>query len=138
MSAPQKHIMLSYDWFIGKDRVVELGGELRRLGYDVWRDEEGSTILEKMQGASDDKMGDAIDKAGVVVVCVSPGYKDSVNCKKEAKYAFEQEKKRKLVTVFVMMSVTYHTRSPVAPDGVYVCMYVCMYVYEPASAYCVV
>lgn len=36
-----KHIMLSYCWAEGKSRVTSLAAELRALGYDTWRDEEG-------------------------------------------------------------------------------------------------
>ena len=36
-----KHIMLSYCWAEGKARVTALAAQLRSLGYDTWRDEEG-------------------------------------------------------------------------------------------------
>ena len=40
----RQHIMISYSWAQGKDFVVEVSCGLRKAGFDVWRDEEGSQL----------------------------------------------------------------------------------------------
>ena len=55
--APQ-HVMLSYAWAAKKDLVVALGSALAGLGYDVWRDEEGSDVVPPMSGDTDDRMAE--------------------------------------------------------------------------------
>ena len=57
---PRRHIMLSYSWAAHKGLVALLAQELRRLGYDVWRDEEGSSILPKLEGDTDQRMAEAV------------------------------------------------------------------------------
>jgi hypothetical protein len=43
-----QHVMLSYSWSANKDLVIAFGKNLREMGYDVWRDEEGSSIMGPM------------------------------------------------------------------------------------------
>jgi hypothetical protein len=40
---------------------------LRKKGFDVWRDEEGSELVRKMMGSSMEIMAQAIENADVVV-----------------------------------------------------------------------
>jgi hypothetical protein len=54
------------------------------MGYDVWRDEEGSSIMLGMSGDIIETTGEAID---AVIIFVSPKYKESTNCRNEAGYA---------------------------------------------------
>jgi hypothetical protein len=84
----KKHVMLSYAWGANKACVVALGQQLRKLGLDVWRDEEGSSILPAMCGATDDAMAEAIEQSSAVIVCISPAYKRSANCRMEGKWLF--------------------------------------------------
>jgi hypothetical protein len=115
---PPRHIMLSYAWGAKKDHVIALGKKLRALGYDVWRDEEGSTVVNAMSGDIVETMADAIQYSHMVVVCVSPQYKDSANCRAEAKYARAREQSHGLKMVYVMMDENYHTKSsPRVVDG---------------------
>jgi hypothetical protein len=81
-----KHVMLSYSWAANKPMVVALAKELRKLGVDVWRDEDGSRLVSSMQGATDEKMAEAIDSSSTVIVIVSPEYKESANCRMEGRY----------------------------------------------------
>ena len=67
--------MLSYAWGAKKDLVVGLAVALRGLGFDVWRDEEGSEIVPSMSGDTDERMAQAIESSHTVIVCVSPQYK---------------------------------------------------------------
>ena len=67
--------MVSYAWGAKKELVVGLAGALRGLGYDVWRDEEGSEIVPSMSGDTDERMAQAIESSHTVIVCVSPQYK---------------------------------------------------------------
>jgi hypothetical protein len=50
VSAKKTHVMLSYAWSSEKPRVLLLEQMLRAHGYDVWRDESGSSILSGMSG----------------------------------------------------------------------------------------
>jgi len=114
----RQHVMLSYAWSAKKDIVIEFGKQLKDLGYEVWRDEEGSSIVGSMSGDVDDKMAEAIEASGYVIVCVSPQYKESANCRMEAKYAAARNKKGKLQIIYVMMCDDYHTHSqPEQVDG---------------------
>ena len=55
-TVPRKHVMISYAWGAKKELAVALGAELRSLGYEVWRDEEGSAIVPSMSGDTDERM----------------------------------------------------------------------------------
>lgn len=53
----------------------------------------------------------------MVIVCVSPLYKESANCRMEAKYAASLFKKGKLNLIFLMMDKNYTTHSENSIDG---------------------
>ena len=55
-SGVRKHVMISYAWGAKKELVVAFTAELRSLGYEVWRDEEGSTLVPSMSGDTDERM----------------------------------------------------------------------------------
>ena len=103
----RKHLMLSYAWGCRKELVISLQEKLTSLGLEVWRDETGSSLLTKMQGAVDDIMAQAIELSHTVVVCVSPHYKASANCRQEGKYTNTMYKKGKLNVIYVMMDGDY-------------------------------
>ena len=113
-----KHVMLSYSWGCKKELVVDLGAALKAKSVDVWRDEEGSQCVPAMSGSADDCMADAIEHSHTIIICVSPAYKASANCRMEAKYANDMHKRGKVKLVFVMMDQAYTTRSsPEYVDG---------------------
>ena len=60
-SGVRKHVMISYAWGAKKELAVALGAELRSLGYDVWRDEEGSNLVPSMSGDTDERMAQVTD-----------------------------------------------------------------------------
>ena len=66
-----KHIMISYSWSIGKNLVKALQAKLINMGFDVWRDETGSSVVSPMQGDVIEKMSEAIEAAHTVIICVS-------------------------------------------------------------------
>lgn len=118
--AKASHIMMSYCW--NKDakpgNVSKLGTTLRELGYDVWRDEEGSSLVPGMTGSTDERMGEALDAASFVIMVVSKPYKESSNCRMEASYANQLQKKGKTKIIFVMAQQNYTTvSSPYCCDG---------------------
>ncbi len=115
-AACKQHAMLSYCWGAKKELVVELAASLRAKGVNVWRDEEGSQCVPAMSGSTDDCMADAIERSHTIIICVSPAYKASANCRMEAKYANDMHKRGKVKLVFVMMEQGYTTRS--SPDCV--------------------
>ena len=111
--------MMSYCWSTEAkpEHVKALASYLREThGYDVWRDEDGSSICGKMAGATDAKMAEAVGMSHTVVVCVSRPYPTRPNCQQEAEYARSLEKDKKLDMVYVMMQQDYTTVS--APDSV--------------------
>ena len=75
------------------------------------RSQVGSSIIGPISGATDERMAEAIEAASVVIVCVSKQYKESANCRMEAKYANQRLKKGKLKIVYVMMQEEYTTVS---------------------------
>ena len=107
----RQHVMLSYAWGAKKDLVTVLGAHLRSMGYDVWRDEEGSAIVPSMSGDTDERMAQAIESSHTVVVCVSPQYKESVNCRSEAQYCKAWKRTHGLQLMYVMMDDEYTTMS---------------------------
>jgi hypothetical protein len=88
----QQHIMISYSWNIGKDRVVALTASLKAQGYEVWRDEEGSALVPKMGGDVQEKMAEAIEASSHVIVCISQPYKESPNCHLEKNYIVQRQR----------------------------------------------
>ena len=63
--------------------------------------------VEQMRGSTLETMAEAIEDSSVVLICLSERYKESPNCRAEAKYAF---KKRKDI-IPLMMQRNYR------PDG---------------------
>jgi len=115
--AKAQHIMISYSWASSKDFVVKVSAGLRKSGFDVWRDEEGSSLVRKMMGSSMEIMAQAIENADVVVIFVSRAYRDSYNCKLEGKYAQVRERAGLTKILFVMMEEDYTPESNGGVDG---------------------
>jgi hypothetical protein len=97
------HIMLSYSWSANKNLVVKFGKRLQALGYDVWRDEVGSSLVGPMSGDIVESMAAAIQTSYMMIICVSPEYKESANCRQEAKYARARSLSANLQIAYVMM-----------------------------------
>ena len=113
-----KHVFVSYAWKANKPLVVRMCKELRSLGVEVWRDEDGSKYVPAMSGNTDDIMAEAIEKSSYAIVCVSRDYKESPNCRMEGKYINDLSKRHKLKMIYVMMDENYHmTSSPEYVDG---------------------
>eukprot|EP01034_Spumella_vulgaris_P026938 gene26938-33589_t len=112
-SSPPSHIMISYCWAKAThpEHVKALTAELRLMGYDVWRDEEGSSLVPAMSGSTEERMAEALESASILIICVSKEYKESPNCRMEAKYASQLSKKGRLQIYFVMMQNDYTTVS---------------------------
>ena len=72
----QQHMMLSYCWD-DKPRVLLFCQAMRARGIDVWRDEDGSKILGRMEGDVSARMAEAVERSHTVVVFVSRKYRDS-------------------------------------------------------------
>jgi hypothetical protein len=103
------HIMLSYAWGCNKDHVIAMEKKLKEKGYDIWRDENGSSIVPVMGvgGSTIQCMADAVQKSSWVIVFVSREYFESENCQKEAEYCSQKRKP----LLFVMLEENYHTSS---------------------------
>jgi hypothetical protein len=120
MSVGSQHIMLSYSWSANKDLVIAFGKKLQEMGYDVWRDEEGSSIMGPMSmtGNTLDAMTEAVEKSYMMIIFVSPEYKESTNCRTEGLYGFKRAANSGLKLLYVMMNENYTTESrPVAVNG---------------------
>ncbi|XP_011672445.1 uncharacterized protein LOC105442223 [Strongylocentrotus purpuratus] len=82
------HIMLSYKWeHPSKPVMREFKKQLRKRGYNVWMDED------HMMGDKIGAMAEAVEKADMVIACITRGYQDSQDCRTEASYAYECKKK---------------------------------------------
>jgi GTPase SAR1 family protein len=103
------HIMLSYAWGCNKDHVIAMERKLKKKGYDIWRDENGSSIVPAMgvDGSTIQCMADAVQKSSWVIIFVSREYFNSENCQKEAEYCSQKHKR----LLFVMLEENYHTGS---------------------------
>lgn len=69
-----EHVMISYNWN-SQTTVVKLAQMLRSRGYSIWID------VEQMSGSTLEAMANAVERASVVLVCVTRAYKDSANCR---------------------------------------------------------
>ena len=115
-----QHVMISYCWNRNaKPELIKLLHQrLKSAGYDVWRDEEGSSLVPSMNGSIDDRIAEALERSAIVIICVSQAYKLSANCRMEASYANILAKKGLLKLCFVMMNEDYTTIShPYYCDG---------------------
>ena len=84
----------------------------------MWRDEDGTAIVPAMSGDTDDRMAEAIEASSFIIICISPAYKNSANCRIEAKYSAARSKKGLLKIIYVMMDKDYTTHSsPRCIDG---------------------
>ncbi|XP_076814222.1 uncharacterized protein LOC143460548 isoform X2 [Clavelina lepadiformis] len=79
------HVMISYQWDCQK-LIVKVKDKLESTGYKVWID------LDEMGGSTLQSMAEAVEKASVILMCISQKYKDSVNCRTEAEYAYKLTK----------------------------------------------
>jgi hypothetical protein len=103
------HIMFSYAWGCNKDHVIAMERKLKEKGYDIWRDENGSSIVPAMGvgGSTFECMARAVENSSWVIIFVSKKYFSSENCKTEAEYCCQKHKS----LLFVMLDENYHTNS---------------------------
>lgn len=80
-----QHIMISYQWSNQKT-LIKIRDALKSQGYNVWLD------IYNMSGSTLEAMAEAVEKASVVLICMSQKYKNSPSCRLEAEYAFQQGK----------------------------------------------
>nr|XP_002733037.1 PREDICTED: uncharacterized protein LOC100369074 [Saccoglossus kowalevskii] len=93
------YIMLSYQWD-SQGRVQRIRRDLESRGYNVWMDVSGG-----MKEDIYDSMASAVEKASIVLICVSSKYKASTNCMMEAKYA--QDNSKKIIPLIVEKGVKF-------------------------------
>jgi len=75
------HIMISYNRN-SRDLCLKIKTELENAGHSVWID------IESIHGSSLESMANAIEESKCVLICMTENYKQSVNCRAEAEYAF--------------------------------------------------
>lgn len=116
----RQHVMISYCWdeTARPDLARRLAVELRNSGYDVWVDKEGSEAVPAVSGCVHNCTLEAVQRSDAVVICVSRKYKQSANCRMEARYACHLAKRGELRLYFVMMDENYTTvTAPRRCDG---------------------
>ncbi|KAK3585803.1 hypothetical protein CHS0354_010584 [Potamilus streckersoni] len=79
------HVMISYQWD-SQPIMMKVKDKLRCAGYKVWMD------VEHMTGSTLEAMALAVEKASVVLICMSEKYKDSPNCRSESEYVYRLRK----------------------------------------------
>ncbi|XP_041481648.1 uncharacterized protein LOC121428847 [Lytechinus variegatus] len=79
------HVMISYQ-HASQDRMLLVKSYLEEHGYHVWMD------VDKMKGDILDSMAKAVQRAEVVLVCMSHRFKESQHCRTEATYAYTLNK----------------------------------------------
>jgi hypothetical protein len=79
-------MMISYCW-AQKELCHKINDRLEQDGYQVWLDRD------EMHGSIIESMAEAIEQARFIIICMSSNYKNSINCKAEAEYAFSQKSK---------------------------------------------
>ncbi|XP_041466411.1 uncharacterized protein LOC121416945 [Lytechinus variegatus] len=85
---PSQHIMISYRWEQPSKSVMsEIKNQLKSKGYNVWMDED------KMSGDIIEKMANAVENSYLILACITEGYQESKNCRTEATYAYDCNKR---------------------------------------------
>ncbi|XP_030842406.1 uncharacterized protein LOC105439385 [Strongylocentrotus purpuratus] len=79
------HIMISYQ-HASQERMLQVKSYLEESGYNIWMD------VDKMKGDILDSMAKAVQRASVVLVCMSRKFKESQHCRTEATYAYTLKK----------------------------------------------
>ena len=80
-----RYIMISYNTG-SRELCLKIKGELEKLGYKIWID------VEQISGSSLEAMANALENSFCVLMCMTEKYKQSVNCRAEAEYAFTLNK----------------------------------------------
>ncbi|XP_043933463.1 uncharacterized protein LOC122806805 [Protopterus annectens] len=80
------HVMISYNWDNQKT-MINVKNKLQSAGFKIWMD------VEDMAGSTLQAMAEAVEQATVVVIGISAKYKESPNCRTEAEYSFQLQKK---------------------------------------------
>ena len=75
---PPPHLMASYNW-THQDVILRVVVSLQGRGYLVWVD------TEQMKGSTVDAMALAVEGADVMLIGLSRQYKESSNCRMEAR-----------------------------------------------------
>ncbi|XP_070554361.1 uncharacterized protein [Ptychodera flava] len=79
------HVMISYQWDCN-EVVMKVKERLKAAGYRVWVE------ANKTVGTTFQAVTEAVEKAEVVIICVSAKYKNSLICRTEAEYAYDLRK----------------------------------------------
>eukprot|EP00457_Paulinella_chromatophora_P002025 gb/GEZN01002029.1/.p1 GENE.gb/GEZN01002029.1/~~gb/GEZN01002029.1/.p1 ORF type:complete len:710 (-),score=175.68 gb/GEZN01002029.1/:494-2623(-) len=82
----EKLVMISYCW-TQQQTVLAIRAALKEAKINCWID------VEQMSGSTLSAMADAVERANVVLVCMSPEYQASPNCRLEGEYCIQQRKK---------------------------------------------
>nr|KAG5697020.1 hypothetical protein BaRGS_005473 [Batillaria attramentaria] len=80
-----QHVMISYQWDAQKV-MSQVKDALSQSGYKVWMD------VEHMTGSTLEAMALAVERAAVVLICMSDKYKASASCRTESEYIFRLRK----------------------------------------------
>lgn len=124
-----QHIMISYAAngltsasVTQRQQVMALAKQLRTMGYEVWTDTEGSTLVPAAinpasSSSSVSIVAEAIQQSYMVILCLSKEYRDSVTCRSEAKYCQARQQSHDLRLLYVMLDEGYHTKSRPPMDG---------------------
>jgi hypothetical protein len=83
-----KQIMISYNRE-SRDIILKIKNELENLqiGFKIWID------FEDIHGSSLESMAKAIEQSQCVIIGMTENYKQSTNCRAEAEYAFQLNRK---------------------------------------------
>lgn len=79
-------MMISYCW-AQKELCHKICDRLEKDDYKVWLDRD------EMHGSIIERMAEAIEQSRIVLISMSTNYKNSINCKAEAEYAFSRKSK---------------------------------------------
>lgn len=116
--ASAQHLMISYSKEYKKELIIDLELSLRDLGYEVYRNEVGSALVGPINSSNiTERMPEAVDASHTIIVCVSPAYKEDVNCLAEAKYIMQRLHQCDLKVIFLMLDPKFTTTSKRKIDG---------------------
>ncbi|CAF3314990.1 unnamed protein product [Rotaria sp. Silwood2] len=80
----KKHIMISYNQASASIVCKKIYDSLKACGFNVWFDQVD------LHGSVLDSMGEAVDNAYILLLCINNGHSNSAFCRMEAKYATER------------------------------------------------
>eukprot|EP01040_Poterioochromonas_malhamensis_P014082 gene14082-15564_t len=102
-----------------KSMVIALHKKLLKMGYDVWRDDEGSSLLPSTFAANtlqeyEDLITKVIQYSYLVIFCITPSFSLDDYARLVIRYTKQRQQSHDLKILYLMLDKDYH---PILPSN---------------------